>query len=73
MAKRFAEFAKSGHGAVRLGEGEQPSAESEEKEKAKARGAKWRQGDMEFEAYMRMLDNSVGLEFYFSLCFLQVF
>lgn len=60
VAKRFNEFAKSGQGVVRLeGEGEQPPVELEEKPKP-ARGAKWRQGDMEFEAYMRQLDNSVN-------------
>jgi len=74
VAKRFAEFAKSGHGAVRLaGDGEQSSAELEEKEKAKARGAKWRQGDMEFEAYMRMLDNSVRSSVSLYLLFFFVF
>jgi len=40
--------------------GEQPEQE-EAKDKPRTREVKWRQGDMEFEAYMRMLDNSVRL------------
>ena len=63
VAKRMNEFAASGRGTVRLGGegGDQTLTEGEEpKEKPRTRDPKWRQGDMEFEAYMRMLDNSVS-------------
>lgn len=62
MAKRASEFASAGRHAVRLAGAEGEPQEAEEvKEKPKTREIKWRQGDMEFEAYMRMLDNSVRL------------
>ncbi|XP_059352723.1 protein hu-li tai shao-like isoform X5 [Daphnia carinata] len=59
VAKRANEFARAGRNNVQLAgvEGEQPEQE-EVKEKPRTREVKWRQGDMEFEAYMRMLDNS---------------
>lgn len=42
---------------------EQPAAADEQPaakvERPAGRQIKWRQGDMEFEAYMRMLDNAV--------------
>lgn len=66
MAKKSNEFASAGRNAVRLGgiEGEQQQHESDEaKEKPRTREVKWRHGDMEFEAYMRMLDNSVSFIF----------
>jgi len=64
VVRKTNEFLNAGRNAVRLGaaaEGEQPADESkdaQEKEKPRTREMKWRQGDMEFEAYMRMLDNS---------------
>lgn len=62
VAKRASEFASAGRHAVRLAGAEGEPQEAEEvKEKPKTREIKWRQGDMEFEAYMRMLDNSVRL------------
>jgi hypothetical protein len=36
------------------------SADEIKADKPKTREIKWRMGDMEFEAYMRMLDNSVS-------------
>lgn len=63
VAKRMNEFTAAGRGTVRLGGegGDQTLTEGEEpKEKPRTRDPKWRQGDMEFEAYMRMLDNSVS-------------
>lgn len=69
VAKRAHEFASAGRGHVRMGasttgaaEGEQQQqpAEGGELDKPRGREAKWRLGDMEFEAYMRMLDNSVS-------------
>ncbi|XP_046446650.1 protein hu-li tai shao-like isoform X5 [Daphnia pulex] len=60
VAKRANEFTRAGRNNVTLTgveTGEQPEQE-EVKEKPRTREVKWRQGDMEFEAYMRMLDNS---------------
>ena len=67
VAKKANDFASAGRNAVRLAgaEGEQQQPEEEVKEKPRTREVKWRQGDMEFEAYMRMLDNSVSLIFCF--------
>jgi len=69
VMKKTNEFLNAGRNAVRLApaaavpaaEGEQSvdeAKEAPEKEKPRTREIKWRQGDMEFEAYMRMLDNS---------------
>ena len=61
VIKRPNEFAAAGRNTVRMGlEGEQSAGAEEAKEKPRTRETKWRQGDMEFEAYMRMLDNSVS-------------
>ena len=58
VIKKPNEFMNAGRNTVRLaGEGEQPLDEA--KEKPRTREIKWRPGDLEFEAYMRMLDNSV--------------
>ena len=64
VAKRANEFARAGRNNLTLTsvEGEQPEIEEA---KPRTREVKWRQGDMEFEAYMRMLDNSVHLLFFF--------
>ena len=65
VVKKTNEFLNAGRNTVRLGgavEGEQSvdeAKEAQEKEKPRTREIKWRHGDMEFEAYMRMLDNSV--------------
>jgi len=57
VIKKPNEFMNAGRNTVRLaGEGEQPLDEA--KEKPRTREIKWRPGDLEFEAYMRMLDNS---------------
>ncbi len=65
VAKKASEFASAGRNAVRLagveGEQQQNPEQEEVKEKPRTREVKWRQGDMEFEAYMRMLDNSVRI------------
>jgi len=64
VVKKTNEFLNAGRNTVRLGgavEGEQSvdeAKEAQEKEKPRTREIKWRHGDMEFEAYMRMLDNS---------------
>ena len=64
MAKRANEFASAGRNAVRLqgaaaAAGDETQQSESVEEKPRTREVKWRQGDMEFEAYMRMLDNSV--------------
>lgn len=64
MAKRANEFASAGRNAVRLqgaaaAAGDETQQPESVEEKPRTREVKWRQGDMEFEAYMRMLDNSV--------------
>lgn len=65
VAKKASEFTSAGRNAIRLatveGEQQQNPEQEEVKEKPRTREVKWRQGDMEFEAYMRMLDNSVRL------------
>lgn len=66
VAKRANEFTNAGKNQVRLAPADQTdhslseSAAEEPKElKPRTREVKWRHGDMEFEAYMRMLDNAV--------------
>lgn len=61
MVKKPHEFANAGRNTVRLAT--EAGQEGEEaKEKPKTREVKWRMGDMEFEAYMRMLDNAVRFD-----------
>lgn len=66
VAKRANDFTNAGKNQVRLMSATDEtdksldSATEEPKEvKPKTREVKWRLGDMEFEAYMRMLDNAV--------------
>jgi len=72
VVKKPHEFVAAGRNAVRMGVAaataaaaadEQPAAADEQPaakvERPAGRQIKWRQGDMEFEAYMRMLDNAV--------------
>jgi len=68
VVKKPHDFAAAGRNTVRMGaaatgtegstEAHDQSADEIKADKPKTREIKWRMGDMEFEAYMRMLDNS---------------
>lgn len=69
VAKKANEFTNAGKNQVRFAAVDQAdhstdsvvTPEEVKESKPKTREVKWRHGDMEFEAYMRMLDNAVRL------------